>query len=692
MRLDRYTPQLAKKTSQWIESILGEHLASPDLLEALKDGTVLCKLVNLLTPDALRFKISSMPFVQMENISHFLRACQSPPIGLAAYDCFQTVDLYEGKDPTQVLQCIGAFSRRAHALQPKKFPTDVDGRAGAMSPQISGMSSDGLAARARNASNVSAGSNSAANASSPGRSSQYGNGASPPPAASSWAKRSDQGATAPGWNIAQYGWTGGASQGNQGISFGGRRQIVSNAPHVPNLAEKEKLRREREAEESRQRLVVEEDQRRRRIEREADEKQAREEESVRWEQETRQEKERERQEVEAEKKRWEAEERKWKEEEERRKLEERQEAAKLEAERSQRPKLQGQYLSQYKAEQIQNSATRVTSESDRIRELEHQLEEAKKRERKYEEERVNVEKQTAGSQVPVSRAPSMPAWFTDGAANDDAAVEDEQKDQEERDYLHEAWSKNQDQRALQAARPLPNPELGTAPYQPPRPLPVPEVEEAPAQSPRPLPTASVQAAPGQPPRPHPSFKPAAARSPFARALPNPGSPTASRPPAQAPRPLPDPSSYTTPATTLTSNTRTDDFLSSNAAPAPLQSRSHIPSEAAHSTSAEQDVEASRRIESQQKTKAGGWASKSLLEREMERERERQREWEEQQRATSERAGRGETDANAGTGPGQSWDVNSYGFTGGDNLNKGGGGVFAGRRQIIGPRAMGGKGN
>lgn len=78
---------------------------------------------------------------------------------------------------------------------------------------------------------------------------------------------------------------------------------------------------------------------------------------------------------------------------------------------------------------------------------------------------------------------------------------------------------------------------------------------------------------------------------------------------------------------------------------------------------------------------------------MERERERQREWEEAQKATKEASERGQVDPNAGLGPGQSWDVNSYGYVGRDNLNKSGSGVYAGRRQIIGgPRPMGNDGD
>lgn len=82
------------------------------------------------------------------------------------------------------------------------------------------------------------------------------------------------------------------------------------------------------------------------------------------------------------------------------------------------------------------------------------------------------------------------------------------------------------------------------------------------------------------------------------------------------------------------------------------------------------------------------ASKSLLEREMERERERQREWEENQKVTQER----KRDEREGAGPGQTWNVNQYGFVGGDNQNRVGTGIgFGGRRQIIGPRPAPGAG-
>lgn len=45
LRMDKYTPAAANEVRDWIEGVLGERLASGDLLEALKDGVALCKYV-----------------------------------------------------------------------------------------------------------------------------------------------------------------------------------------------------------------------------------------------------------------------------------------------------------------------------------------------------------------------------------------------------------------------------------------------------------------------------------------------------------------------------------------------------------------------------------------------------------------------------------------------------------------------
>lgn len=174
-------------------------------------------------------------------------------------------------------------------MQPSVFPSVIGekSKTGVLSPQSTGGFSTGSAryGRSRGASNTSEVSSTPSYQSSQAisgagnmsrlsetTSSKGANGAKiSSGGVSSWSKKGDESATTPAWNIHQYGYMGGASQGNQGISFGGRRQITTPAPKVPSLAEKERKRREHEAEEDRLRLQAEEAERKRRTEREAEE-------------------------------------------------------------------------------------------------------------------------------------------------------------------------------------------------------------------------------------------------------------------------------------------------------------------------------------------------------------------------------------------------------------------------------------
>ena len=74
---------------------------------------------------------------------------------------------------------------------------------------------------------------------------------------------------------------------------------------------------------------------------------------------------------------------------------------------------------------------------------------------------------------------------------------------------------------------------------------------------------------------------------------------------------------------------------------------------------------------------------------MELERQRQREWEEAQETAAVAASQhGEVE---GDGVGGRWDVSQWsGYTGGDSQNRGGQGIGAGRRPIVGPRPLPGR--
>jgi len=93
------------------------------------------------------------------------------------------------------------------------------------------------------------------------------------------------------------------------------------------------------------------------------------------------------------------------------------------------------------------------------------------------------------------------------------------------------------------------------------------------------------------------------------------------------------------------------------------------------------------VQAQQHAKAGGFAGKSLLEREMEMERQRQREWEDAQKETARSA----RNPDGAAGVGGRWDVSQWsGYAGGDSQNRGAQGIGAGRRQIVGPRPLPGR--
>ncbi|KAK1245113.1 hypothetical protein MKX08_004742 [Trichoderma sp. CBMAI-0020] len=625
LRLEKYTPAAADEARAWIEETLGESLPSKDLLDGLKDGVALCKLINLAVPaPGIKFKKSAMPFVQMENISHFLRACQAPPLNLHQHDTFLTVDLFERKDPAQVLQCIGAFSRAAHAANPANFPHVIgpkSAKPGAVTPQGTGAGAGAAGSRGRGTSFTG---DSAPAKVSPAKSTGKGPGS--PKSVSTWSKKEHEGSTAPAWNIAQYGYMGGASQGSMGVAFGARRQITSAAPQVPSLAEKERIRKEKIAEEERQR---QEAQARRQAQLE-DENRARAEEEKRWQEETERQREEERQRVQREKKGWEEQERQWKLTEDKRRREEAQAEARIEEERRavrSPAKLHGQFLSQYQAEQA--NAEKAEAHGAVKRE---QLHEAQQREAEYERDR---QERAADGRVPTS--PNQLRPLSRGRPDESRSPRGgnasqlnrhESYSQGEREVLQTKWKQHQeslkeDERQGLASSPLP-------------------------RSPRPLPNPNNAAVP-----------------------------------ATGGRPLPDPAKYSSPPREAPQN-RTDRFLATNSAPAPSVAQQTYARELG--ATEERDAEDRRRIQGQDKTKAAGWASKSLLEREKEMERQRQKEWEEAQKKTAAMT-RGENGVDGiGGGIDGRWDVGQWsGYTGGDGQNKGSQGIGAGRRQIVGPR-------
>jgi len=106
----------------YMEMTTGEKWKSDDMWESLKDGTMLCKFINALSPGAVR-KINrpGLPFKEMENITFFLEAAVK--FGLRANNTFRTPDLYEKRVsyPKAIVDCILAVKRVAAKGAVKEF-------------------------------------------------------------------------------------------------------------------------------------------------------------------------------------------------------------------------------------------------------------------------------------------------------------------------------------------------------------------------------------------------------------------------------------------------------------------------------------------------------------------------------------------------------------------------------------------
>merc|ERR1712020_514420 len=97
----KFSPERAKQCVTWGEEVTGSKLGEMkdqiDFGELLKDGSVLCNLINSLQPGSVK-KINTLkaPFKQRENIEMYLKACTA--YGLKEQDLFQVNDLYENKN------------------------------------------------------------------------------------------------------------------------------------------------------------------------------------------------------------------------------------------------------------------------------------------------------------------------------------------------------------------------------------------------------------------------------------------------------------------------------------------------------------------------------------------------------------------------------------------------------------------
>lgn len=104
-------PEQDKEAQTWIETVLEFKFPAGEAYEeVLKDGQILCRLINKLKPGSVaKVNESGGQFKMMENINNFQKALKE--YGVSDVDVFQTVDLWEKKDISQVTNTIFALGR-----------------------------------------------------------------------------------------------------------------------------------------------------------------------------------------------------------------------------------------------------------------------------------------------------------------------------------------------------------------------------------------------------------------------------------------------------------------------------------------------------------------------------------------------------------------------------------------------------
>lgn len=114
----KYDENLAEEVMHWIdrrirnagESGINTSGSSENVYQMLEDGYVLCALMKAIGGDIKKFKREKMAFKKMENISQFLNAAEA--YGVSKTELFQTVDLYEKQNLTQVVMTLHALGRK----------------------------------------------------------------------------------------------------------------------------------------------------------------------------------------------------------------------------------------------------------------------------------------------------------------------------------------------------------------------------------------------------------------------------------------------------------------------------------------------------------------------------------------------------------------------------------------------------
>ncbi len=111
------------EAKRWVEAVQQEKLPTPELFDALHDGSVLCNVMLHLDPDSIpRINMNAQGRKAAENVAFFLEAARE--YGVPRSCLFLPEDLLDQKDMLRVIDSIHILADIAsthHGVRPSIF-------------------------------------------------------------------------------------------------------------------------------------------------------------------------------------------------------------------------------------------------------------------------------------------------------------------------------------------------------------------------------------------------------------------------------------------------------------------------------------------------------------------------------------------------------------------------------------------
>ncbi|XP_058887685.1 calponin-3-like isoform X1 [Acipenser ruthenus] len=108
----KYDYQKEEELRVWIEDVTGMQIGGENFQKGLKDGVILCKLINKLQPGSVKkINHSQLNWHMLENLGNFIKAILA--YGMKPNDIFEANDLFESGNMTQVQTSLLALASMA---------------------------------------------------------------------------------------------------------------------------------------------------------------------------------------------------------------------------------------------------------------------------------------------------------------------------------------------------------------------------------------------------------------------------------------------------------------------------------------------------------------------------------------------------------------------------------------------------